>query len=59
LHCKYRFSGRHETILWFSKSDDYTFNLDDVRVPSKYPNKKSFMESLKGFLNFRQLKKGI
>ena len=21
LHCKYRFSGRHETILWFTKGD--------------------------------------
>jgi adenine-specific DNA-methyltransferase len=25
LHCKNRLSGRHETILWFTKSDDYTF----------------------------------
>ena len=32
LHCTNRFSGRYETILWFTKSDDYTFNLDDVRV---------------------------
>ena len=42
LHCQKRFSGRHETIIWFTKSDDYTFNLDPVRVPSKYPNKKHF-----------------
>lgn len=42
LHCQKRFSGRHETILWFTKSDDYIFNLDPVRVPSKYPNKKHF-----------------
>jgi adenine-specific DNA-methyltransferase len=41
LHCRRRFSGRHETILWFTK-DDYVFNLDPVRVPSKYPNKKHF-----------------
>lgn len=40
LHCSKRFSGRYETILWFTKSDAYTFNLDPVRVPSKYPNKK-------------------
>ncbi len=32
LHSKLRFSGRYETILWFSKSDTYTFNLDSVRV---------------------------
>lgn len=40
LHCSKRFSGRYETILWFTKGDSYTFHLDPVRVPSKYPNKK-------------------
>ncbi len=48
LHCQNRFSGRHETILWFTKSDDYTFNLDPVRIPSKYPNKKHFKGPNKG-----------
>lgn len=42
LHCSRRFSGRYETILWFTKSDDYHFDLDPVRVPSKYPGKKYF-----------------
>lgn len=42
LHCKYRMSGRYEVIMWFTKSDDYTFNLDPIRVPSKYPGKKYF-----------------
>jgi len=42
LHCTKRFSGRYETIVWFTKSDDYIFNLDPVRVPQKYPNKKYF-----------------
>jgi adenine-specific DNA-methyltransferase len=42
LHCKKRFSGRYETIIWFTKSDEYTFNLDPVRVPQKYPGKKHF-----------------
>lgn len=42
LHCQKRLSGRHETILWFTKGDDYTFNLDPIRVPSKYPAKKHF-----------------
>ena len=37
LHCTKRFSGRYETILWFTKSDEYVFNLDPVRVPAKYP----------------------
>jgi DNA modification methylase len=42
LHASKRFSGRYETLLWFTKSDDYTFNLDPVRVPSKYPGKTHF-----------------
>ncbi|MGB6193344.1 MAG: site-specific DNA-methyltransferase [Terracidiphilus sp.] len=42
LHCSNRLSGRYETILWFTKSGDYVFNLDPVRVPSKYPGKKYF-----------------
>ena len=42
LHCSKRFSGRYESIIWFTKSDDYVFNLDPVRVPQKYPAKKYF-----------------
>lgn len=42
LHCKRRFSGRYETVLWFTKTDNYVFNLDGVRVPQKYPGKKHF-----------------
>jgi len=42
LHCSKRFSGRYETIIWFTKSNDYVFNLDPVRIPQKYPGKKHF-----------------
>lgn len=42
LHCSKRFSGRYETILWFTKTDNYLFNLDNVRIPQKYPGKKHF-----------------
>jgi adenine-specific DNA-methyltransferase len=42
LHCSRRLSGRHETILWFTKTDDYVFNVDPIRVPQKYPFKKAF-----------------
>lgn len=42
LHCKKRFSGRYEVVMWYTKTDDYKFNLDSVRVPSKYPGKKHF-----------------
>ena len=48
LHCTKRFSGRYETVLWFTKSNEYTFNLDDVRIPSKYPGKRYFKGDKKG-----------
>lgn len=48
LHASKRFSGRYETILWFTKSDEFIFNLDDVRVPSKYPGKLHFKGPKKG-----------
>ncbi len=51
LHCAKRFSGRYETILWFTKGDEYTFNLDAVRVPQKYPNKRYFKGPNKGELS--------
>lgn len=57
LHCQNRFSGRHETILWFTKTDDYIFNLDPVRVPSKYPDKKHFKGPKKGELSGNPLGK--
>jgi len=48
LHASKRFSGRYETLLWFTKGDDYTFNLDPVRVPAKYPGKLHFKGDKKG-----------
>ena len=57
LHCQNRFSGRHESILWFTKSDDYIFNLDPVRIPSKYPNKKHFKGPKRGQISGNPLGK--
>ncbi|MBE3561313.1 MAG: site-specific DNA-methyltransferase [Ktedonobacteraceae bacterium] len=48
LHMSRRFSGRYETILWFTKSEKYKFNLDPVRVPSKYPGKRHYKGPNKG-----------
>jgi len=48
LHCQLRFSGRYETILWYTKGDQYTFNLDAVRVPQKYPGKRAYQGAKKG-----------
>lgn len=42
LHASRRFSGRYETILWFTKGTSYYFDLDPVRIPQKYPRKKAF-----------------
>lgn len=48
LHCAKRLSGRYETALWFTKSDNYIFNLDAIRVPSKYPGKLYYRGPKKG-----------
>lgn len=48
LHSSSRFSGRHETLLWYTKGDDYHFDLDAVRVPQKYPGKRHYKGPLKG-----------
>lgn len=57
LHCSKRLSGRYETILWFTKNNDYIFNLDPVRVPSKYPGKKYFKGPKTGQLSCNPLGK--
>jgi len=48
LHASRRFSGRYETILWFTKGDDYIFNLDPVRVSAKYPVKREYKGHRRG-----------
>ncbi len=52
-----RFSGRHETVLWFTKGNGYSFNLDNVRVPQKYPGKKAYKGPNKGQLSGNPLGK--
>ncbi len=48
VHASRRFSGRHETILWFTKGNNYEFDLDAVRVPQKYPGKRYYKGPHKG-----------
>jgi len=48
LHATRKFSCRHETVLWFAKSSNYFFDLDAIRVPQKYQNKKHFRGDRKG-----------
>jgi len=57
LHASKRFSGRYEVILWFTKTNEYTFNLDSVRVPQKYPSKKYFKGPKRGQLSGNPLGK--
>lgn len=57
LHASKRFSGRYEVILWFTKGNEYTFNLDAVRIPQKYPNKKYFKGPKRGELSSNPLGK--
>ncbi len=33
-----QFNRKHDTIFWYSKSDNWIFNGEDVRVPYKDPN---------------------
>lgn len=37
------FSPRHDDILMFTKSTDFLFNLDDIRVPQKYYRERNNM----------------
>jgi len=37
------FSPRHDDILMFTKSPDYVFNLDNVRIPQKYYRERNNM----------------
>nr|WP_116291714.1 site-specific DNA-methyltransferase [Cupriavidus taiwanensis] len=57
LHNKRRFSGRYEVVMWYSKSDDYHFDVDPVRIPSKYPGKRHFKGPNKGKLSGNPLGK--
>ena len=51
LHSSKRLSGRYETINWWTKNDNYTWNLDPIRVPAKYPGKRHFKGPNKGKLS--------
>ena len=57
LHTRRRFSGRYEVVLWYTKTDNYFFDLDPVRMPSKYPSKRHFKGPRKGELSGNPLGK--
>lgn len=57
LHTRRRFSGRYEVVMWYTKTDDYFFDLDAVRIPSKYPGKRHFKGPRKGLVSGNPLGK--
>lgn len=57
LHNKHRFSGRYEVVMWYTKTDDYFFDVDPVRIQSKYPGKRHFKGPKKGELSGNPLGK--
>ena len=57
LHNQKKFSGRYEVIMWYTKTNDYIFNLDNVRIPSKYPNKRFYKGPNKGKVSSNPLGK--
>jgi adenine-specific DNA-methyltransferase len=53
-----RLAGRYETILWFSRpGNDYVFNLDEIRIPQKYPGKRHYKGPKRGELSGNPLGK--
>lgn len=53
------FKRKHDTILSYTKSDEYTFNVDDVREPYNPNTVKTFESSPKaGFGKVPDLKRG-
>lgn len=47
-HARTRLSGRHELMLWFTKGNEYYFDLDAIRIPQKYPGKRHYKGPNKG-----------
>ncbi len=45
---KQRFAGRHETILWYTKGDEYLFDPNTIRISPRYPGKTYSKGAKKG-----------
>ena len=58
LNATSRLAGRYETVLWFTRpGEKYTFNLDAIRVPQKYPGKRHYKGPNRGELSGNPLGK--
>lgn len=51
------FPRKHDAILWYSKSNDYTFNVEELRVPYKKSNLATGETALAGKASDDDLKK--
>lgn len=59
-HATTRLSGRHESLLWFTKEDadgDYHFDVDAVRVPQVHADKRHYKGPKRGELSCNPLGK--
>ncbi|MBA7532501.1 hypothetical protein ES705_24727 [subsurface metagenome] len=43
-----QFPRKHDAILWYSKSDRWIFNADDVRIPYHEKTKQNYKAGLRG-----------
>src|SRR5207248_4459175 len=43
-----QFMRKHDTIFWFSKSNKWTFNVDQVRLPHKPKTRANYKPGLVG-----------
>lgn len=53
-HARHRLSGRHETVVWATKSNargGYVFDLDPLRVPQRFPSKRHYRGPRRGELS--------
>jgi adenine-specific DNA-methyltransferase len=58
MHARAKYSGRHEVVMIWSKAGSKAyFDLDAVRVPQKYPDKRSYKGPNKGQLSGHPLGK--
>lgn len=57
MHARHFFSGRYEVVMWFTKGDEYHFDLDAVRIPQKQPTKRFYKGPKKGELSCNPLGK--
>ena len=47
-HSKSKLPNKHDTIFWYSKSDVYTVNLDDIRVDYNEKTSSNYKKGLTG-----------